>query len=123
MCALGLADTEQGGLAFVRVAVPALLLVGGAVAGALQWLAALPWFPLGRWAAGAGWWVLASSISWLGATWLFMSLTRAGDARPAGLYFVLGGAASGFVSGAITGLALVWLSRDTGRSASLHPIR
>jgi hypothetical protein len=121
--ALALADTEQGGPAFVRVAFPALILLGGAVAGALQWLAALPWLVLGRWAASAASWVLASSISWLGAVWLFLSITRAGDAQPASLYFFLGGAASGALSGAVTGLALVWLLRDTGWPASLNLTR
>ncbi|HVS35982.1 MAG TPA: hypothetical protein VMS17_10420 [Gemmataceae bacterium] len=116
------ADTEQGRIAFLRLAVPGLILLGGAVAGALQWLAALPWLVLGRWAASAVWWALASSIGWLGATWLFLSVTRAGDAQPAGLFFLLGGAASGALAGAVTGLALVWLLRDTGRSASLHSI-
>ncbi len=107
--AVAVADTESGGPAFAAAAFAALILLGGAAAGALQWLAALPWFALGRWAAGAGWWLLASSVSWLGATWLFLCVSRAGDAQSAWLYFILGGAASGTIAGAITGLALVWL--------------
>jgi hypothetical protein len=107
--AVAVADTEPGGPAFAAVAFAALVLLGGAAAGALQWLAALPWLTLRRWAASAGWWLLASSIGWLGATWLFLCVTRAGDAQPAWLYFILGGAASGAFAAAITGLALVWL--------------
>jgi len=72
--------------------------VAGAVAGTLQSLV------LRRWVSCAGWWVLASSISWVGTAWVYASLTRGNDVN-----IVLGGAASGTLSGAITGLALVWL--------------
>jgi uncharacterized membrane protein len=82
--------------------VPNLAFVGaGTVVGVLQWLV------LRRWVSHAGWWILASSISWVGATWVYVSLTRANDVN-----VPLGGAVSGALSGAIMGLVLVQLLRN-----------
>jgi hypothetical protein len=95
------ADTGQGFL-FIseRYVFGVACAVAGAVAGTMQWLV------LRRWVSCAGWWVLASSISWVGAAWVFANLTRGAD-----VHFLLGGAASGSLSGAITGVVLVWLLR------------
>jgi hypothetical protein len=96
---LGVADT-RGETTFARFAVPASLAVAGAAVGTLQWVV------LRRWVSRAGRWVPASSISWVLATFLYMSLTRGND-----VHLTLGGAASGALSGAITGLVLVGLMR------------
>jgi hypothetical protein len=100
------ADTGQGFL-FIseRYVFAVACAAAGALAGTLQWLV------LKRWVACAGWWVLASSISWVGTAWVYASLTRGND-----VHIVLGGAASGTLSGAITGLALVWLLRNHVRT-------
>jgi hypothetical protein len=99
------ADTGQGFL-FIseRYVLGVACAVAGAVAGTLQWLV------LRRWVSCAGWWVFASSVSWLGAAWVFGYLTsEAGGVTD--VHFLIGGAASGTLSGAITGAVLVWLLR------------
>jgi hypothetical protein len=98
---LGVADTQEG-TTFARFAVPASMAVAGAVAGTLQWVV------LRRWVPRAGWWVLASSISWVAAESAYLELTRAGDVR-----LLWGAVVSGTISGAITGLTLVGLMRNT----------
>ena len=110
---LGVADT-RGETAFARFAVPASMLVAGAVVGTLQWLV------LRRWAQRAGWWVLASSISWVAAEYAYLTLTRSSDVN-----LLLCAAVSGAISGAITGLTLVGLMRNTRKdepSLSVLPI-
>jgi hypothetical protein len=101
------ADTGQGFL-FIgeRYVFDAAAALAGSVVGAAQW------FVLRQWVARAGWWIFASSVSWLGATNVYAFLTRANDFR-----LTLGGAAAGLLSGAIMGLVLVWLMRSEGRSA------
>jgi hypothetical protein len=99
---LGVADT-QGETTFARFAVPASMAVAGAAVGTLQWVV------LRRWVSRAGWWVLASSISWVVAEYAYLKLTRASDVR-----LLLGAAVSGALSGAITGLTLVGLMRSGG---------
>jgi hypothetical protein len=96
---LSVADT-QGETTFARFAVPASMAIAGAVVGAAQWVV-LRW-----WVTHAGWWVLASSITWVAAASAYLSLTRGNDVNLA-----LGGAASGALSGAVTGLVLVALIR------------
>lgn len=95
--ALAVADTH-GDTVFARIAAPAAIALAGAVAGVVRWLV------LRRWVSRAGWWILASTISWFGVTFAFMSLTRGAD-----VHLFLGGSVSGALSGVITGLALVWL--------------
>jgi hypothetical protein len=88
--------------------------VAGAVAGAMQWLV------LRLWIARAGWWVLASGISWVAVFYVYAYVTRAND-----VHLPLGGAVSGALSGAITGLTLVELMRNTrkiGHSSPMPPI-
>src|SRR4029077_17181868 len=89
---LGVADT-QGETAFARFAVPASMVIAGAVLGTLQWLV------LRGWVLRAGWWVLASSVSWTAAEYAYLMLTRGSD-----VHLVLGAAVSGALSGAIMGL-------------------
>jgi hypothetical protein len=106
---VGLAGADTGrGLLFIsdRYAVDAAALCAGAVAGATQWLV------LRQWVGRAGWWVLASSVSWLGATYAYVLSTRANDVR-----LPLVGAAAGVLSGAITASVLVWLMRHTKQNA------
>ena len=74
-----------------------VLVVGGAMAGIMQW------FVLRRQVSRAGWWVLASTAGW--AVWGQVAL---GTIFPLGVAIVGGG----FVLGGITGLALVWLLRQ-----------
>jgi hypothetical protein len=100
---LGVADTQEG-TTFSRFAVPASMAVAGAAVGTLQWVV------LRRWISHAGWWVLASSISWVVAEYAYLKLTRASD-----VHLFLGAAVSGALSGAITGLTLVWLMRTGGQ--------
>ena len=88
-----------------NIAVPAFFVLAGAVQGAVEWLV------LRRWAARAGWWLLARSMGSFGAIQVFLSLTRSAEIRP-----FLGPAASGAVSGAVTGLVLVLLLRNTKRN-------
>ncbi len=97
------ADTGQGFL-FIsdRYVVDVAAIFAGAVAGAMQWLV------LRQWVGRAGWWVLASSVSWFGATYVYVFSTRAND-----VHLPLGGAAAGILSGTIMGLVLVWLMRHT----------
>jgi hypothetical protein len=108
---LGVADT-QGETTFARFAVPASMAVAGAAVGTLQWVV------LRRWVSRAGWWVLASSISWIVAEYAYLKLTRASDVR-----LLLGTAVSGALSGAITGLTLVRLMRNGGRRLRTTPSR
>ena len=101
----GIAEDTGGG----RFAVWSSFTLGGVGLGAVEWLV------LRRWSARSGvlvlvCWVLARTIGWLGATWVFTSLSKAAEGWAGGL---LGGAACGALSGAITGLALVWLMRYT----------
>jgi hypothetical protein len=98
---LGVADTQEG-TSFARFAVPASMAVAGAVVGTLQWVV------LRRWVPRAGWWVLASSISWIVAEYAYLKLTRAGDVQ-----LLRGAVVSGTLSGAITGFTLVGLMRNT----------
>jgi hypothetical protein len=100
---LGVADT-QGETTFARFAVPASMAVAGAAVGTLQWVV------LRRWVSRAGWWVLASSISWVVAEYVYLEMTRASD-----VHLLLGAAVSGALSGAITGLTLVGLIRNDGQ--------
>jgi len=102
------AAADTGGEVAQRVEVPAIIALGGAVLGAVEWLV------LRRWSAGSGWWVflcwvLARSLSWFGATWVFLGLSGFRDDPHASL--LLAGIASGALSGAITGAALVGLLR------------
>ncbi len=98
---LAVADTGVGIAA--GIVVPGLsFAVAGAVAGVLQWLV------LRRWVSHAGWWILASSIAWVGATYAYLTLTRGND-----VFVPVGGAVSGMVSGAITGLVLIWLLQNS----------
>ena len=101
---LGVGDT-QGETTFARFAVPASMAVAGAAVGTLQWAV------LRRWVSRAGWWVLASSISWVVAEYAYLKLTRANDVR-----LLLGATVSGTLSGAITGLTLVGLMRNGQRN-------
>jgi hypothetical protein len=55
--------------------------------------------------------VLASSIGWVAAEHAYLKLTRAGDVR---LFW--GAVVSGTLSGAITGLTLVGLMRNTRKN-------
>jgi hypothetical protein len=108
---LGVADT-QGETTFARFAVPVSMVVAGAVVGTLQWLV------LRQWTKRAGWWVLASSISWVAAEYAYLKLTRANEG-----HLLLGGAVSGSISGAITGLSLVGLMRKTRKAEPSLPVR
>ena len=78
-----------------------LMFLAGAVAGGMEWLV------LRRRVSQAGWWVLARSIGLFGAIHVYSFV-----ARGAVVQFFLGGLASGALSGAIAGLALVWLLRN-----------
>ena len=91
-------EDTKGGSPFANFAVPGAFILTGAVAGAVEW------FVLRRWVSRAGWWVLARSIGSFGAIHVFASMTRGADVR-----FFWGGLASGALSGAVSGLALVWL--------------
>lgn len=66
--------------------------VGGAVAGAIQWLI------LRQQVYQAGWWVLASPLGW-----------AIGLATGVSIGGAFGWAAAGALSGVVTGLALLWL--------------
>jgi hypothetical protein len=106
----GIAAADTGGGIVDEIVVPNLAFAGaGAVVGVSQWLV------LRRWVSRAGWWILASSISWLGATYVYVSLTRANDVN-----VPFGGAVSGALSGAIMGLVFVWLLRNTSADEG-HP--
>jgi hypothetical protein len=100
---LAVADT-QGQSTFARVAVPAAFALSGAVMGTCEWLA------LRRWFRHAGWWILFRSVAALASIDVFSTLTRGAD-----VHFLLGGAASGGISAAITGLLLAWLLRKHGK--------
>ena len=82
----------------------AVMALGGAMTGILQWLV------LRRQVSRAGWWVLASTVGW----GLGMTMEGAGLVllyvwgTPAYLLWV----GSGAVLGAVTGGALVWLLRQ-----------
>jgi hypothetical protein len=85
-------------------------IIGGAIAGIMQWLV------LRQHVSQASWWVLASTVGWavggavggdvggaaVGAGNLAIIADRAMSGAPVG---ALGGA----VAGSITGIALVWL--------------
>jgi hypothetical protein len=101
---LGVADTQEG-TTFARFAVPASMAVAGAAVGTLQWVV------LRRWVSRAGWWVLASSISWVAAEYAYLKLSRAGDVQ-----LLWGAVVSGTLSGAITGLTLVGLMRNNRKN-------
>jgi len=74
--------------------------VGGAMAGLMQW------FVLRRQVSRAGWWVLASTVSWA-----VVGLVAEGMIRRLLTFGV--GLAGGVVGlGGVTGLALVWLLRQ-----------
>jgi hypothetical protein len=104
---IAVADTRGGDTGFLPVlygwVVPsAAVALGGALAGTMQW------FMLRRWVAGAAWWIPVSGISWVAATWTYMILTRGND-----VHLLVGAVVSGGLSGALTGLALVCLLRNT----------
>lgn len=84
------------------LAATALLLLAGAVAGGMEWLV------LRRRVSQAGWWVLARSLGSLGAIHVYSFVAKDDVFR-----FFLGGLASGAISGAVAGLALVWLLRNS----------
>jgi hypothetical protein len=114
---IAVADThgDQVGVWFFALPMWVVLLVSIAVAGALA--GAVQWLVLRLWVTRAGWWVLASTISWVAATYLYAHITRAND-----VYLPLGGAVSGALSGAITGVALVALMRNTRKTDSRSPV-
>jgi hypothetical protein len=102
---VGLAGADTGhGFLFISdsYVVDVAAILAGAAVGAMQWSV------LRQWVGRAGWWVLASSVSWFGATYVYVFSTRANNVS-----LPLGGAAAGVLSGAITGLVLVWLMRQT----------
>jgi hypothetical protein len=103
---LGVADTQDG-TTFARFAVPASMAVAGGPVGTLQWVV------LRRWVPRAGWWVLASCLSWAAAEYAYLELTRAGDVR-----LLWGAVVSGTLSGGITGLTLAGLMRNTRKTES-----
>ena len=72
--------------------------VGGAIAGLMQW------FVLRQQVSRAGWWVLASTVSWA-----VLGLVAEGMIRRFLTFGV--GLAGGVVGLGVTGLALVWLLR------------
>jgi hypothetical protein len=114
---LAVADTHGDNVSVWFVALPTWVVllvaiaVAGAVAGAMQWLV------LRLWVSRAGWWVLASSIGWVAATFVYAYVTRAND-----VHLPLGGAVSGALSGAITGLTLVELMRNTRNNDPASPV-
>ena len=96
-----------GGL-FVAVAL------GGAVAGILQWLV------LRRQVSQAGWWVLASTVGWglcTAVAWAGIRLLDNYETLTPTLLLLVGG---GVVLGAVTGVALVWLLRQSVPEAQLE---
>jgi hypothetical protein len=102
-------DTRGGDRGFSpilygRVVPLAAIAVGGALAGAMQC------FVLRRWVAHAGWWIPVSAISWVAVTWTYMTTTRGNDSDQ---FFAA--IASGAFSGAIMGLALVFLLGNARR--------
>lgn len=108
---LAVADTGRG--IVDTIVLPNMAFVGaGTAVGVLQWLV------LRRWVSRAGWWILASSVSWAGATWAYASITRANDVN-----VPLGGAVSGAISGVIMGLVLVWLLRKMSPDEPFAPHR
>ena len=88
-----------------RVAVMAL---GGAVAGILQWLV------LRGKVSRAGWWVLASTVGWALSIAVREVLTDPGGGG------IMGNLMPGVVLGAVTGGALVWLLRQPVPEAQLE---
>jgi hypothetical protein len=99
----GLAVADTGTGIVHEYVLPNLAFGGaGAVVGTMQWLVFRRWF------SRAGWWVAASTMSWLGATYVYALSTRGNDVN-----VPLGGILSGAVSGAITGLVLILLWRNT----------
>ena len=94
-----IAGWSAGALANVPLGLAAGWMVGLAVTGVFQWL--IIWRRMPR----AGWWVPANVVSW---------------AMGIGVAFAVGvtGAASGVVFGAVvgamTGIVLIWLSREAG---------
>jgi hypothetical protein len=100
---LGVADTQGGGN-FEHFAIPvASMALAGVVVGTLQWVV------LRRWVARAGWWVPVSGISWMVAEYAYLEITQAGDVQ-----LLWGAIVSGTLSGAITGVTLVGLLRNSG---------
>jgi hypothetical protein len=112
-------EDTQGPTAFARIAVPAIIALGGAVTGTAEWFVLRRWTSRSRWLAFACW-VVARSIAWFGATFVFASLSRVGGnfGPYQWAYFLLGGGASGALSGAVTGLVLVWLLRSDEKDAT-----
>ena len=88
---LGWSALGSMGLNMVFVGIGAM---AGLVAGILQWLA------LRGQVARAGWWVLASTLGWAVGLGLAVAVGRA-----------LGWMVAGALGGAITGVALIWLTR------------
>jgi hypothetical protein len=112
MLAWGIAvgDTRGGDRGFWPivygwVAPVAAIAIGGALAGAMQW------FVLRRWVTHAGWWIPVSAVSWVAATWTYMTMTKANDSDQ-----FLAAIASGALSGAIMGLALTFLLSNARRA-------
>jgi hypothetical protein len=91
--AFGYSEGAEGLGSSVVLGLTVVGVLGGAVAGILQWLV------LRRQVSRAGWWVLASTVGW------GLSMALAGASS---LGLLVGGA----VLGAVTGGALVWLLRQ-----------
>jgi hypothetical protein len=89
----------------------AAIAVAGAVAGATQW------FVLRRWVAHAGRWIPVSAVSWVAATWTYLTTTRGYEADQ-----FWAASASGALAGAIMGLAIVVLLRNARRARLRRPL-
>ncbi len=104
---------------FVKLVIPLVTIVGGTVLGLAQWLI------LRRVVARAGWWIAASTVSIAlpGALWLLLGGSAVDpntgliEVHSPG-QLIVDALAGGAVSGAVTGLALVWLLRDRFASDS-----
>jgi hypothetical protein len=98
---------------------PAVLVVGGAALGMLFVLSigGAQWFVLRHHIPKSGWWVLANAVAWpIGVAMPFVTIGLVPDPAPVValiLSGILGGLLMGLVVGALTGLALVWLLRNT----------
>jgi len=94
-------------LVFAMVVVAAdmglVVAAGGTVLGVLQWLV------LRRQVSQAGWWVLASTVGWVGGGFV----SGISD-TPIGLVVL------GIAYGAITATALVWLLRQSSPAAAME---
>jgi hypothetical protein len=98
--AIGAAGGEDGSVYIMFPAFGLAIASAGALAGAFQWNVLRTSVPR------ASWWVLMSSVSWAAAGLAYLLLTGGNDSA-----IPLGGAVSGALSGAVTGLGIVWLLR------------